>query len=40
MITDTCTELIKAIVNGEITADNAEAKTQDFYNQINTSIVK
>ncbi len=30
----------KAIVNGEVTADNAEAKTLDFYNQINTSIVK
>lgn len=29
----------KAIVNGEVTADNAEAKTLDFYNQINTSIV-
>ena len=30
----------KAIVNGEITADNAAAKTQDFYKQINTSIAK
>ena len=29
----------KAVVNGEITLDNAEAKTQDFYKQINTSIV-
>ncbi len=30
----------KSIVNGEITADNAAAKTQDFYKQINTSIAK
>ena len=30
----------KAIVNGEKTADNAAAKTQDFYKQINTSIAK
>ena len=29
----------KAVVNGEVTLDNAEAKTQDFYKQINTSIV-
>ena len=29
----------KAVVNGEVTMDNAAAKTQDFYKQINTSIV-
>ena len=29
----------KAVVNGEVTLDNAAAKTQDFYKQINTSIV-
>ena len=29
----------KAVVNGEVTLDNAAAKTPDFYKQINTSIV-
>ena len=30
----------KSIVNGEITLENAEEKTQDFYNLINSSIIK